>query len=540
MPTDTASGNALPRQAGDWQLAGALAAARDWDGAATVYARLAEDSPGNVAAWIGLARAQGFQGAYRAMHAAALQAHAAGPGSWPHALALGRLLRGLHETRALAELSSALASRADEASADDMVALADLLGEEDLHAEALAWLDRAVARDPAHAPARYVRGSTRLFLGDMPGAGDDLEHAIAGAPHFAHAHRRLSQLRAQDPESARARIARLRRERDRVDPGTEHDIHFSHALFDELHDLGDHDAAWPELERGMRAKRATLRYDVADDLRLVEAIRSRCDADFIARAGHPSHGGRPAPVFIVGLVRSGSTVLERMLGGHPSVAEGGESMGFAAALRLAADHRGRGLVDNGMLERLDRVDWPALGRAFVEANAWRAQGRLLWTEKLPTNALLLGCIARALPQARFIHTSRAPMDVCFSNLRMLYGGFAPWSYDQGELAAWHQAHAGLMAHWRAVLGPRLIDVAHEDLLRAPEATLRRVLGHLDLGFEPAVLTPERGGGTVATASAAQVRSGLRPPRAPDWLPYRDRLGTLAAGLGIDVEPHQPG
>lgn len=540
MPTDTASDDARARQAGDWQKAGALAAARDWAGAVAVYARLAEELPGNAAAWIGLARAQGFNGAYRAMHASALRALAAGPDSWPHALALARLLRGLHETRALAELSAALLPRAGEASPDDMVALADLLGDEDLHAEALAWLDRAVARDPAHAPARYVRGSTRLFLGDMPGAGEDLEQAIAVAPHFAHAHRRLSQLRARDPAGARARIARLRSERDRVDPGTEHDIHFSHALFDELHDLGEYGAAWPELERGMRAKRATLRYAIDQDLRLVEAIRRRCDAGFVTRAGHPSHGGRPAPVFIVGLFRSGSTVLERMLGGHSSVAEGGESMGFAAALRLAADYRGRGLVDAGMLERLDRVDWPALGHAFIEANAWRADGRAFWTEKLPTNALLLGCIARALPQARFIHAWRAPMDVCFSNLRMLYGGFAPWSYDQGELAAWHQAHAGLMAHWRSVLGPRLLDVAHEDLLQAPEATLRRVLGHLDLGFEPAVLTPERGGGAVATASAAQVRSGLRPPRAPDWLPYRDRLGTLVAGLGIDVEPHQSG
>src|SRR5690606_1966476 len=166
-------------------------------------------------------------------------------------------------------------------------------------------------------------------------------------------------------------------------------------LFDELHDLGEYDAAWPELERGMRAKRATLQYDVAEDLRLLEAIRDRCDAGFIAGQGDaPDTDGR-APVFIIGLFRSGSTVLERMLGGHPAVAEGGESMGFAAALRLAADHRGRGLVDAGLLERLEAIDWPALGRAFLEANAWRAHGRETWTEKLPTNALLLGCIARA-------------------------------------------------------------------------------------------------------------------------------------------------
>lgn len=530
MPPDATSADPHGHGPDAWQRAGALAAARDWAGAAAAYARLAEASPGDAAAWIGLAKAQGRAGRYRAMHAAALRAHAAGPRGWPHALALARLLRDLHETRALAGLAAALAGRADEAGVEDMVALADLLGDEDLHAEARAWLDRAVARDPAHAPARYVRGSNRLFLGDMAGARDDLERAIATAPHFAHAHRRLSQLRAQDPAGARARIERLRAERARVAPGSEHDIHFSHALFDELHDLGEHAAAWPELERGLRAKRATLRYDVADDLRLVDALRARCDAGFVAGDGHAGDG--PVPVFIVGLFRSGSTVLERMLGGHPSIAEGGESMGFAAALRLAADRRGRGLVDAAMLDRFDAIDWPALGRAFVAGNAWRARGRAAWTEKLPTNALLLGCIARALPQARFVHTVRPPMDVCFSNLRMLYGGFAPWSNDQRELAAWHQAHAALMAHWHAVLGPRLLDVPHDGLLRDPEGMLRRVLGHLGLGFDPGVLRPERGGGAVATASAAQVRAGLRAPRAPEWLPYRDQLGPLAAGLGI--------
>lgn len=531
----TAADTDTPAMTGqDWQRANALAAAGDWDGATAAFARLADADPANAAAWIGLAKANGRAGRYRAMHAAALRAQAAGPASWPHALALARLLRDLHETRALAALSAALAASAAAPTPDAMVALADLLVDEDLHEDALAWLDRAVGEAPGHAPARYVRGSTRLFLGDMAGARDDLEHAIAVAPHFAHAHRRLSQLRAQDRPAARARVERLYAERARIAPGSEHDIHFCHALFDELHDLGEHDAAWEALERGMRAKRTTLRYDVADDLRLVQAIRGHCDAGFVARSGHVPGSGDPAPVFIVGLFRSGSTVLERMLGGHPLVAEGGESMGFAAALRLAADHRGRGLVDEAMLARLDAIDWPALGQDFMAANAWRARGRALWTEKLPTNALLLGCIARALPQARFIHTARAPMDVCFSNLRMLYGGFAPWSYDQRELAAWHQAHAGLMAHWHEVLGPRLIDVHHDTLLRAPEATMRRVLDHLDLGFDPAVLRPERSGGAVATASAAQVRAGLRAPRPPDWLPYRDHLGPLAAGLGVEL------
>lgn len=524
-----------PGAADAWNQANALAAGGDWPAAAECYARIATADPDDAAAWIGLAKARGRNGEYRAMQGAALRAAAAGPRSWPHALALARLLRDLHQTRALDALAADLAPRAHEASIDDMVALADLLGGEDLHRSALDWLDRANARDPAHAPAAYLRGSTRLFVGDMNGARDDLERAVALAPHFAHAHRRLTQLRATDRDGARARVARLLDERGRVAPGSEHDIHFSHALFDELHDLGEHADAWQALARGAAAKRAGLRYDASDDARLFDAIRARCDGAFVSGRGHRGTAGEPRPLFIVGMFRSGTTLLERMLGGHPAIAEGGESMGFTAALRHAVDHRSRGVLDLETLRRADGVDWPALGEAFMAVNAWRAHGRAWWTEKLPTNALLLGLVARALPDARFVHAWRPPMDVCFSNLRMLYGGFAPWSYDQRELAAWHQGHASLMAHWRAVLGDRLLDVAHADLVRAPEHELRRVLAHCGLAFEAGVLHPQREGGAVATASAAQVRDGIRAPREPDWWPYRAHLGPLAAGLGIALD-----
>lgn len=470
-------------------------------------------------------------------HAAVMAAAAAGaPGDWPRALALARQLCAFHEVRALAALADALRPRAGEASAAELVELADRLGHEDLHAAALDWLQLAVARDPAYAPAWYLRGSTRLFLGDLDGAREDLERAIALVPHFAHAHWRLSQLRAQDPAGARARVERLLAERARVDPGTEHDIHFSHALFAELHDLGEHDAAWQALERGARAKRATLRYDAEDDRRLFAAIRALCDAEFVAGPGHAGDG-EPVPVFIVGLFRSGTTLLERILGGHSQVAEGGESPGFIARLRLAAGLRGRDQPDEALLASMAGIDWPALGADFMADSSWRARGRACWTEKLPSNFLNVGLIARALPRARFVHMHRAPMDVCFSNLRMLYGGLAPYSYDQAELAAYHHGYVELMAHWRGLLGDRLLDVAHADLARDPEREARRVLAHCGLAFEPQVLAVERRGGAVSTASAAQVRGGIRAPSAPEWSPYRDRLQPLEAALGPRSSSH---
>jgi hypothetical protein len=507
----------------------ALAARRDWAGAAECFQALAERQPGDAAAWIALAKAHDLGDHPRAARAAMRAAAAAGPVTWAHGLALARLLRSAHELPALRTLAADLQAAAADAPVPELVEMADLLAREDAHEDALAWLDPALARDPAHAPAWYLRGTTRLFQGRMHEARADLERAVAIAPHFAHAHWRLSELRAGDRAGAAARVARLRTERERVAPGSEHDIHFSYALHAELHDLGDYAAAWEALARGARGKRATLRYDPGTDRRMFDAIRSTCGAAFLSGPGHDDPTA-PVPVFIVGMFRSGTTVLERLLAGHPDVADGGESLGFTATLRAAVDHRAPSGLDEETLRRCADVDWPELGADFMAGSAWRAQGRRLWTEKLPTNFLALGLIARALPRARFIHMWRPPMDVCFSNLRQLYGGIAPYSYDQAELAAYHRGYRGLMAHWRAHLGERLLDVAHADLVRDPETTARRVLAHCGLDYDPRVLAIGERGGSVSTASAAQVREGLRSPRAPDWEPYREQLAPLAAAL----------
>jgi tetratricopeptide (TPR) repeat protein len=514
------------------RVANARAAARDWPAATDAFAALAAATPDDAAAWIGLAKAADLAGRPRRAHAAALAAAAAGPASWGHALALVRLLRGVHEVPALRALAARMRAEATHAPLADRVEVADLLGGEDLHDDARAWLDDIVRDAPDHAPARYLRGTTQLFFGRMDAARADLERAVALAPHFAHAHWRLAELRGADPAGAPARIERLQRERDRVDAGSEHDIHFSYALHAELHDAGRHAEAWDSLERGMRAKRAAIRYDAADDRATFAALRATCDATFVAGPGHDPGDEAPAPVFIVGLFRSGTTLLERMLAGHPDVTDGGESAGFFTRLKLAADHPGPLAPD--LVARLREMDMAALGADFMTSQAWRAHGRRVWTEKLPWNFLLAGAIARALPRARFVHMRRAPMDVCFSNLRTLYGQIAAYSYDQREMAAYWRGYDALMAHWRDTLGERLLDVDHAALVSDPKTTMRRVLAHVGLDWDPRVLDLGARDGAVSTASAAQVRGGLRRDAQPAWVHYREQLQPLAEALKIEI------
>lgn len=513
--------------------AGTLAAARDWDGAAQLLEQAAALEPGDAATLFVLAKALENGGHPRRSHAAAMAAQAAGPKKWPHAIALARLLRRWHEVRALRSLAESMLLWKDVAPVHEIIELADMLSREDLHDTTLQWLDALIAREPGHAPAYYLRGSTRLFLGQMDPARADLERAIALAPDYAHAHWRLTELRAGDRAGATMRVRRLRDVRSLAEPGSDADVHLSFALFDELHDLGEHEAAWESLARGCRGRRAALRYDPAADQALLAEIAAKCDAGFVAGNGDAGMPDSPAPVFIVGMFRSGTTLLEHLLGGHPDIADAGESGGFFARLQLAMDDARP--LSTRFLEAARNVDAGALGSDFMASQGWRARGRRLWTEKLPANVLLAGFIARALPHARFVHMRRPAMDVCFSNLRMLFGGVGAYSYDQVELAGYYRSYVALTDHWRAVLGDRWLDVDHGDLVASPDATMRRVLAHCGLGFHPAVLAAGGRESAVSTASATQVREGIRKATGPAWWPYRAQLQPLALGLGVRLE-----
>ena len=521
-----------------WQEANAAAARRDWATAIECFDAAAAQAPGEAAGWIALAKAHDIGGSHRASRDAALRAAACSPAQWPHALALARLLRRHHEVRALDVLARSMALHSSAAGVDQLVELADLCSQLDLHAISRSLLQAALARDADHAPAHYLRGTSLMFEGGMSEAAQAFEHAIALAPHFAHAHWRLSELRRHLPQGAEQRVARMRTELARAAPGSEHAIHLNFALHAELHDLGDYRGAWQVLAEGCVGKRARLTYDPAATTRLFDALRAGCDAEFLAGRGHAPVDDAPVPVFIVGLFRSGTTVLERLLGGHPQVSVGGETLAFTTALRLAADDGGRELMDLRLLHRALALDHEALGAAFMAASSWRAHGRRVWSEKLPSNFINLGLIARALPRARFVHVQRAPVDVCFSNLRVLYGGLCPYSYDQRELAAYHRDYARLMAHWHDLLGERLLAVSHAALIAAPEPELRRIAAHCGLEFDAAMLRLDRQDVPVSTYSATQVRTGLQSgDRA--WLPYREHLGPLLDAFGESAHASTP-
>jgi len=394
---------------------------------------------------------------------------------------------------------------------------------------ALDRLERAKATGPSAPQVDYLLGMARMYCGREDAAEDALEACLRADPGFAPALRLLSMLRRQT--AARNHVDRLRLALSRLGEGHAYAPLLHYALFKELDDLDDPDAAWPHLERGMQARRAQVGYDEQADIRLFDALMRWRPAGSAAAAELEG----PVPLFVVGMPRSGTTLLERLLAGDPRVADAGELRDFVCQLRWCCDRLGGPHPDAGLVEAAQAVDLAELGRRYMAHTAWRAGGKACFTDKLPANFLLAGPIAAALPRARILHMGRDPMDSCFSNLKALFAGAYPHSYSQEEMARHFLRYRRLMQHWDAQSPGRILHVRYEALVSDPDAEARRVFGFCGLSWKgkPAATA---GGEMVGTASTVQVREPIHRRYMGQWRRYGRHLGPLQEALGEAADP----
>lgn len=507
-----------------WHQGEAYAMQRQWRPALAAYEAILEHHPGHIMALLRASRTALSLGRYLSAREYALRALAQRPESDEALITLARSLRMFNEPLALLECveHSGWRGRRSAAWLTELAMLVSTIGENGL---AMELLDAALKLDPRHPPTRYFRGVVHMFFGDMAASEAELEACIALAPDFAQAHWVLSRLRKQT--SADNHIERLGRQLQRAVPGKDGEAYLAFAAHNELHDVARHGEAWEALERGCRVKRRLTPHDRADAAAMFGNLHALCDADFV----RPVEQVRApfVPVFIVGMHRSGSTLLEQLLGGHPDVQDGGETYSFTTQLRYAADYRNAGVLDAEMTRRAADLDYGLVGRRFHEATAWRARGKPFLTEKLPSNFLNLGFIAKALPGARILHMVRDPVDTCFSNLRIMFSDVNAYTYDQAELAEWYAQYRRLLDHWHAVMPDRILDVRYDALVADPDGVMRDVLAFCGLAWHASAATLERPG-AVATASSPQMRQGIVKNRGAAWEPYRDQLAPLLQGL----------
>ncbi len=392
---------------------------------------------------------------------------------------------------------------------------------------------------PDDPRALYNLAASAIAMGDFAGAERCLDRVIALAPDDFDAWHNRSTLRRQTP--ARNHVAALEAALATPRGATRGAVALNYALAREHEDLGDHPAAWRHLAAGATARRQRMAYDVAGDERIMKAIEEVFDAEWFARGecevrvdAMPGDGA--APVFIVGLPRSGTTLVDRILSSHSQVASLGEINDFALALMRLT---GPGLDRLGRVRRAAELDAATLGRAYRASTRGYGSGASLLIDKTPLNFLYLGLIHRALPEAVIIHVHRHPLDACLAMFKSLFRMGYPFSYDLEDLARYYLGYHRLMAHWRRVLpAGRFLDLSYEALVADQEGQTRRLLAHAGLEWESECLRFHENRAPTATASAVQVREPVYARAVGRWRHYAEGLAPLRGRLeqgGIRVE-----
>jgi hypothetical protein len=315
-----------------------------------------------------------------------------------------------------------------------------------------------------------------------------------------------------------------------VGPGSwQYQVPIRYALAKEHEDLADYAASWRHLSAGAALRRRHLKYDLRTDLATINWITQAYPADSTFAGGFQS----AEPIFILGMPRTGSTLVDRIVGSHTDVFSAGELPDFAAALVSAVQRRlGRVPPRQELVAASATIDFAAVGADYLRRTRPRTGRTRHFTDKLPLNYLYCGLIARALPGARIVHVTRHPLANCYAMFKVLFDQGYPFSYDLGELAEYYLGYRRLMAHWHAALPGRIIDIAYEDLVADSAAEAPRLLQALGLAWQPACLEFHKNPAPVATASAAQVRRPIYGTAVSAWRHFERELAPLAARLRV--------
>lgn len=398
--------------------------------------------------------------------------------------------------------------------------------------EAVTQYHRALALKADFAEAHDNLGMAHVAVGRIAEARQCFETAIALAPKRGSFYFNLTKCKTfsrGDPdlramEALAATAASL--------PADER-VKLHYALGNAFADVAQHERSFEHFRVGNALKRQQLVYDEEKSLARIDRTRAVFTPDLMrakAGLGDPS----AVPVFILGMPRSGSTLVEQILASHPDVFAAGELDDFYLLVRSLERSDGARI---DYPERVPELGGPALraiGAGYVDRLRRRAPAARRITDKMPTNWWLTGLIHLALPNARIIHTRRDAVDTCVSCFTTLFLG-QDWSYELGELARYYRAYAATMAHWRAVLpGGVMLEIDYEDVVADLEGQARRILAHCGLDWNEACLDFHRVRRPIKTASAAEVHKPIYQSSVGRWRRYGESLRPLLEALGPEL------
>ncbi len=407
---------------------------------------------------------------------------------------------------------------------DTLLALSSTLHSLGRRDQVIPWLERAVAAEPRTLRLHGMLAAQLFGHGRIDEALAEMEHVLALDPKNVYAYTVLANMKTFTPGDPHlAVLEELVRESDTMPADARPGLLF--ALAKAYADVGRDEESFHHVLAANRMVRQWVDFDASKTAAQLEQLKSVFTPALMrakAGLGHPSD----RPIFIVGLMRSGTTLLEQILAGHPAIFGGGENDFFRASVRHVIGRYPEPVPSLGAAEL------HALAQTYLNLAQTAAGGVARIVDKMLSNDVFVGLIHLALPNARIIHCIRDPVDTCLSIFSINYGPIHPYSNDLYELGRYYRAERDMMAYWRKLLPERaLLVVRYEDVVADLEGQARRVLDFCGLEWDPACLAFDKSSRPVWTASVAQIRRPLYSDSVGRWRPSREILRPLLEGLG---------
>jgi len=404
--------------------------------------------------------------------------------------------------------------------------------------QALSAYEKAVAINALHAEAQNNQGAIYSEVGRLEEARQSFSHAIAASPDFVEAHYNLSSLKVytiNDPHLGM--LEALHANRSHLNAHAR--IRYNFAFGKALDDIGNYEQAFAAYEEGNRIQHALLPCNERRADQLIDAIISTFSAEFFANKidQRASKSKTTTPIFIVGMPRSGTTLLEQILSSHASVFGAGELTVLNEVISQITKASSEKLFTES-LPKLSKAKLQKIGTDYLHQVESLSAKSAYITDKMPANFFYLGLIYLALPDAKIIHAMRDPMDSCFSCFSRLFNDTMEFAYDQETLGRYYQRYMRLMKHWHQVLPQgTILDLSYEKMVADTEYQSRRLLNFVGLPWDPVCLEFYKNDRLVKTASIAQVRQPIYMTSLARWKHFARHLRPLYELVREYRDPH---
>jgi len=471
--------------------------------------------------------------------------------------------------------SEALLRRATQLAPDHVSAwlnLGVILAEQNRRMEAIECFKKATRLEPAHAgawallgnayaQASYPEKSVQAYrrslkltpdvahnqmslghvlktVGDQDGALSAYREAIRLRPQFGEVYWSMANLKIFKFENEE--VNEMLKQVGRESLTESEDVHFRFALGKALEDKKDYDQAWHYYHTGNQHKRMTVEYDPDEARNRRKDIREVFSRAFLDE--NEGNGlNAPDPILILGMPRSGSTLIEQILASHSQVEGTSELPNLGNISASIGRYRSDNLQFPQTCLNLRKKDWRAYGQQYIdETRRYRETDKPFFTDKLPNNFPMVGFLHLILPNAKVINTFRHPIDTLLGNYKQLFGHGQNFTYDMYDLADYYKQYHRIIRHWHDVLPGKVLDVHYEDTVLDLEGQVRRILDHCGLGFEQACVNFHKNTRSVKTASSEQVRQPIYTGALGTWRRYEQHLDIWKAEMEdiiVTLPPH---